>query len=390
MNRPRLVWIAAALGAAALLSVVLRPSPVVVETASVVRGGLRVSVEAEGKTRVRDRFVLSTPVAGRLGRIELREGDVVERGAVVARLAPLPLDERARSETRARLDSAVAAEHASRARVARASRALEQAKRSHARADQLAATGTLAPDEREQAELSQSTLEKDLESARFAARAAAFEREAVRFALLAAEADSRDATAGQVAVRAPVSGRVLRILQQSERSVAAGTPVVEIGDPGSLEIVVDLLSEDAVRVQSGAVMHIESGDGRRLPARIRTIEPAAFTKVSALGVEEQRVNVIADFDDSAGRLGDGYRVEASITVWEGEGLLKIPGGALFRRGSAWGVFVLERGRARPREVQVGHRNATEAEVLRGLEAGDVLLLYPSDRIVDGTRVRAAG
>lgn len=386
----RLAWIAAALGAAAILVLLLRPSPVPVETARCTRGGLRVTVDEEGKTRVRDRFVLSSPVAGRLSRIELKEGDAIERGAVVALLSPLPLDERTRAEARARLQAAMAAERAAQARVQRASTALEQAKRSHARADQLAEKGTLAPEEREQAELLEETLARDLESARFAARAAAFEVEAARSALLAAGAEREAGTAARVVVRAPAAGRVLRVLQESERSVGAGTPLLEIGDPANLEIVLDLLSADAVKVRPGASMLVDGGDGRQLPGRIRTVEPSAFTKVSALGVEEQRVHAIADFSGPPGRLGDGYRVEASIAIWEGKDVLKIPGSALFRRGQAWSVFVVEGGRALRRDVEVGHRNAAEAEILRGLEPGQVVLLHPSDRIGEGTRVRATG
>lgn len=240
---------------------------------------------------------------------------------------------------------------------------------------------------REQAELSEETLARDLESARFAARAAIFDVEAARAALLSAGADRRNGAAAQVVVRAPVAGRVLRVHQESERSVAAGTPLLEIGDPASLEIVLDLLSEDAVKVRPGAPALVDGGDGRQLPARIRTVEPSAFTKISALGVEEQRVNVIADFSEPPGRLGDGYRVEASIMVWEGKDVLKVPGSALFRRGSAWSVFVVEGGRARGQDVKVGHRNATEAEILKDLQPGAVVILHPNDRIGDGIRVR---
>jgi HlyD family secretion protein len=384
----RVFFLIGALAAVALIAYLLRPSPVSVETATAARGSLRVTVDEEGKTRVRDRFILSAPVSGHLRRIELHEGDPIERGAVVAILAPLPLDERTRAEGRARLQAAIAAERAAQARAQRAATALEQAKRFHVRADQLAEQGTLAPQEREQAELSEQTLARDLESARFAARAAVFDVEAARSALLAAETEGQNGSA-QVTVRAPVAGRVLRLLQESERSVSAGTPLLEIGDPASLEVVLDLLSADAVKVRPGASVRVDGGDGRLLSARIRTIEPSAFTKVSALGVEEQRVNVIADFSEPPGRLGDGYRVEASITVWEGNDVLKIPGSALFRRGSAWSVFVVDRGRARRQDVEVGHRNATEAEVLRGLEPGRVVVPHPSDRIREGTRVRAS-
>ncbi len=382
----RIAWIVAALTGAALLLLVVRPSPVSVETARAARGAMRLTVDEEGKTRVRERFVLSAPVAGRLTRIELHEGDPIERGSVLARLAPLPLDERTRAEARARLLAATAAERAAQARVQRAQAALEQAKRSHIRADQLAAKGTLAPEERELAELSEQTQARDLESARFSARAAAFEAEAAGSVLLAAEAGSQTGAVAEIALRSPVAGQVLRVLQESERSVAAGTPLLELGDPTSLEIVLDLLSSDAVQVRPGASMSV-GGGGRQLQARIRTIEPSAFTKVSALGVEEQRVNVIADFSERPDRLGDGYRVEASIAVWEGANVLKVPGGALFRHGSAWAVFIVENGRAKQRDVEVGRRNASEAEILKGLEPGQVVVLHPGDKIAEGTRVR---
>ncbi len=382
----RVLVVLAALAAAAALALLLRPSPAVVETSPVSRGDMRVTVDEEGKTRVRDRFVLSSPVAGRLTRIELNEGDPIEQGAIAARLAPVPLDERVRAEARARLEAAAAAERAAQARVRKAQTALDQARRTHARADELAASGTLAAEERERVELAEETQRRDLESARFDARAAAFDVEAARSVLLASEAD-RQAGSAEIVVRAPVTGKVLRVLQESERSVTAGTPLLEIGDPTSLEIVLDLLSSDAVKVRPGASMLVDGGDGRLLRARVRTIEPSAFTKVSALGVEEQRVNVIADFSDPPNRLGDGYRVEASITIWEGRGVVKAPGGSLFRRGSGWAAFVVEGGRARRREVEVGHRNAEEAEILKGLRPGQVVIVHPGDRIEDGARVR---
>jgi HlyD family secretion protein len=193
-----------------------------------------------------------------------------------------------------------------------------------------------------------------------------------------------------ISLKSPVNGRVLRVLQESERSILAGSPVVEIGDPANLEIVIDLLSTDAVRVKPGAAMTLDGGEGRILRARVRTVEPSAFTKISALGVEEQRVNVVGDLEEPAGRLGDAYRVEASITLWEGKGVLKVPAAALFRRGAGWSVFVAEGGRARLRNVEIGHRNPAEAQVLGGLKEGEKVVLYPSDRIEDGVRVRPTG
>jgi HlyD family secretion protein len=381
----RRLLVAGALAILAGIVFALRPSPVPSEVGRVTRGNLRVTVEEEGKTRIRDRYVVSAPAAGRLLRVELAEGDPVREGDVVVRLEPVPLDERARAEARARLQAAEAAQRAADARVRQVGESLEQARRNHKRADELAAEGLRSPEERESFELAEATLAKELEAARFAARAAAYQTEAARATLLADRPGG-----GAIAVRSPVTGRVLRVVQESERSVLAGSPVLEIGDPASLEVVIDLLSTDAVRVQPGAAIELDGGESRKLHARVRNVEPSAFTKISALGVEEQRVNVIGDFDGPPGRLGDAFRVEAAITLWEGTGVLKVPASALFRRGDAWSVFAVDGGRARRRDVEIGHRNPAEAEVLRGLAAGEIVILHPSDRIKDGVRVRATG
>ncbi|MGE5278663.1 MAG: efflux RND transporter periplasmic adaptor subunit [Acidobacteriota bacterium] len=376
---------AAALALLAGTAYLLRPSPVSCEVGRVVRGDLRVTVEEEGKTRIRDRYIISAPAAGRLLRVDLKEGDPVKEGDVVARLEPLPLDERTRAEARARLQAAEAAKRAADARVLQVGESLEQARRNHKRADELAAQGLRSPEEREQMELSEATFAKELEAARFAARAAAYQAEAARATLLADQPGG-----AAIAMRSPVTGRVLRVVQESERSVLAGSPVLEVGDPANLEIVIDLLSTDAVNVKPGAPVEIDGGEGRKLRAHVRLVEPSAFTKISALGVEEQRVNVIGDFDGPPGRLGDAFRVEAAITLWRGKGVLKVPASALFRRGDAWSVFAVDRGRARRRDVEIGHRNAAEAEVLRGLAEGETVILHPGDRVEDGVRVRSSG
>ncbi|HKB71430.1 MAG TPA: HlyD family efflux transporter periplasmic adaptor subunit [Thermoanaerobaculia bacterium] len=383
-TRRHVLLAAAAAGIAGATLFLLRPAPVLVETSRAVRRDLRLTVEEEGKTRVRERFVLSAPAAGRLHRVTLREGDPVAEGAAVALLDPLPLDARTREEARARLDAAEAERRAADARVRQAREALAQARRDHKRADALASQGLRAPGEREQAELLETTRARELDAARYAATAAAFQADAVRAVLVAGEPGR---VGGAIPLRSPVAGRVLRIAQESERSVAAGTPVVEVGEPGSLEIAVDLLSTDAVRVSPGMEMHVDGGEGVSLRGRVRTIEPAAFTKISALGVEEQRVWVIGDLLEPAGRLGDGYRVEAAITIWEGKGVLTVPGSALFRRGAGWSAFVVESGRARRHDVEVGHRGADDAEIVRGLAEGETVILHPTDTIRDGTRVR---
>jgi HlyD family secretion protein len=366
----------AAAGAVALL----RPARLRVETAPVVRGSLRVTVDEEGETRVRDRYVVAAPVAGRVARIELQEGDPVAAGAVVGRLFASPLDARAREQAAARVAEAEDAQRAADASVAQVQAAAEQARRSCQRAQELAARNLIAPEERERAELEETTRGRELESAQFRAQAAAHDVEVARAALLVGAGTA-------MPLRAPVTGRVLRIPERSERVVLAGTPLLELGDPTKLEIVADLLSSDAVRVKPGDVILIEGwGGGETLRGRLRRVEPSGFTKVSALGVEEQRVNVIGDFVDPPGPMGDRYRVEVRIVVWEGRDVLQVPTSALFRHGDGWSVFVIERGRARQRDVRVDHRGTFETEIVRGLSDGDVVVRNPSDRITDGLRV----
>jgi HlyD family secretion protein len=381
----------AALGALALVVYLVRPTPIEVETATVVRGPLQVTVDEEGETRVRDRFVVAAPVPGRLDRITLDEGDSVGAGDVVARMNPQPLDPRTQAEAAARREAAEAAEREADARVEQARAALAQAEREAERARQLAVGGTISNEERERAELQETTRGKELEAALFAARAADHNVRAARAALLApgtaGAATCDDGAEACLEIRAPVGGRVLRVLEESERVVNVGAPLLEIGDPTALEIIVDVLSTDAVKVRPGAAVLVEEWGGERpLRAHVRAVEPSGFTKVSALGVEEQRVNVLADFDDDPGRLGDGYRLEARIVVWEGTDVLKIPASALFRRGSDWHVFLVEKGRARRRAVEVGHGSALEFEVKSGLDEGATVIIHPSDLIEDGVKV----
>lgn len=378
----------------------LRPAPIAVDVATVQRGALRVTIDEEGETRVRQRYTVAAPTSGRLLRIEVDEGQNVEAGAVVARVEPAPLDPRDLAAARARLESAEATQRAADAGVRRSQAALAQARRDATRAEQLHRAGTLATDSRERAKLAETSAAQEFEAARFAADAAAHEVEAARAALLATSAPGPDEALAPsetcaggppcVAARAPVAGRVLRVFEESERIVVAGTPLVEVGDPASLEIVVDILSTDAVRVASGSRVVVEDWGGEGvLEGRVRQVEPSAFTKVSALGVEEQRVNVIADLVAPEPRLGDRYRVEARIVVWEGDGVIQVPASALFRQGADWAVFVADGNTARLRSVQAGHQAAFDAEIERGLEVGETVILHPSDRIRDGTRITRA-
>ncbi len=400
--RGRALAVGAAMVVVAALWAVLRPEPVLVDVATVRRAPLRVTVDEEGETRVRDRYVVAAPTTGRLLRIDLDEGDAVAAGTVVARIEPAPLDPRDLAAARARLEAAEATQRAAHARMQRAEAALEQARRDAARAARLHATGTTSDYALEQARLAETSAVREHEEARFAATAAASEVEAARAALMTAPgfgappapptpSDAAPPPCARavpcVEARAPVAGQILRILEESERIVAAGTPLVEIGEPAAIEVVSDVLSRDAVRVTAGTPVWIEDWGGPdALAARVRRVEPSGFTKVSALGVEEQRVNVVIDLLEAEARLGDGYRVEVRIVTWEGDDVLQIPASALFRVGDAWAVFAVEGSRAQRRVVQVGAQATFEVEVRAGLSEGDVVVLHPSDRLEDGTRV----
>lgn len=371
--------IALGLGAVALL----RPAPLTVEVARAARGPMQVTVDEEGETRVRDRYVVAAPIAGRVARIALREGDSVARNAEVARLFPAPLEARAREAATARVAAAEDAQRAADAAVAQGRAGLEQARRTRRRALELSAQDAMAPEEREQTELEETTRARELESAEFRAQAAAHDVEVARAALLS---DAGTATA----LRSPVCGRVLRIPERSERVVPAGAPIVEVGDCGRLEVVADLLSSDAVKVKPGDPLLIAGWGGDTLHGRLRVVESSGFTKVSALGVEEQRVTVVGDLLDPPGPLGDRYRVEIRVVIWEGKDVLEVPVSALFRHGDGWSVFVVEQGRARQRDVRLGHRTPFDVQIVGGLKEGDVVIRNPSDRITDGVKVVPLG
>ena len=368
------------------LAAALRPRAVVVESALVTRGRMTVTVDEEGRTRVRERFVVGAPVAGRLERIELHEGDPVSAGQVMGRLAPAPLDPRAVGQARARLGAAEASRAAAKAREDAARAAFDQAHRDRQRAEQLGREGIQASEERERAQLQEVASAAEMSAARHAAEAAAQEVAEAKAALLASAPEDRRPAA--VLVRAPLKGTVLRVLQESDRVVAAGTPLFELGDMAALEIVSELLSSDAVNVKPGATLWIGGfGGSSEVKGRVRRVEPSGFTKLSALGVEEQRVNVVGDFESVPEDLGDGYRVEVRAVVWDSPDVIMAPGSALFRTGASWRAFVVENGRAVGRDVTLGHRTATDAEVLSGLRERDRVILYPGDRIREGSRVR---
>jgi HlyD family secretion protein len=376
--------------AAGLMIWRLQPDVVDVETVAVAAGPLRETVDEDGETRVHDRYTVAVPIAGRLTRVRLRAGDSVSRGDLVAWIEPAPLDVRLRRQAAAQVEAAEDARHAADAAVLAAEAALDQAVRVRVRAESLTVQGHLSPAAREDAQLAEDIHRREAQATRARAEAAAHEVERARAALLAAS-ETGSSRKERTPIHAPVGGRVLRILEENERVVAAGTPLMELGDPGRLEVVADLLSSDAVKVRPGDTVLVEQwGGGDTLRARVRMVEPSGFTKVSALGVEEQRVNVVADLVDAPGTLGDRYRVEVRVVLWGAPDALKVPLSALVRDGEIWKVFVVSGGRARSRPITPGHRGAFEVEVVSGLEPGEEIIRYPSELIREGLRVRVVG
>ena len=361
-----------------------RPVVLDVDTAVVSRGPMRQTIDAEGKTRVRDRFVIAAPVTGRLRRLTVREGTTVAPGQVVALIAPLPLDETTRRQAEARLLFVTALASEATVRVGQARAAADQARRVLHRRDALLAAGAVSPESREQLALESRARDDELAAAEARARSAAAKVSAARAALVGVDGS----TGVLIPIRSPARGSVLRIPEVSERVTAAGTPILELGDASAVEIVADVLSTDAVRICAGQDVEIvEWGGDVALGGRVRLVEPSAFTKVSALGVDEQRVNVRMDLLEPAGMLGDGFRVEVRIVVWEASAVLSVPASAVFQQTNGrWSVFVVDGGRARQREVRIGHRTSGLVEVIGGLPSGATVVLFPSDRVREGVRV----
>jgi HlyD family secretion protein len=374
-----------ALGVLAAIVRAWLPQPVAVELGRAHRAELTVEVAQDGQTRVRDRFVVAAPIAGNLERIELEPGTAVACGDVIARIAapdPALLDARSRDEANARLASAIARQRRAESAIARGVLARDAAIRDADRARALARQGAIPATEREGAELAEQLAMRDLAAAE-AERAAASAEVAGARAVL-----GRGATAGAaITVTAPADGRVLRVVRDSAGPVAAGAPLVELGDSGALEIVVDVLSSDAARIAPGMDVVVEGwGGDAALHGQVRRVEPSAFTRVSALGVEEQRVNVIASIADPPAALGDGYRVDARIITWHGANVLVVPASAVFRDRDRWAVYVVERGRAHLVPVVLGHHGRIDVEITRGLADGVSIVLHPGDRVTENAHV----
>ena len=388
-----ILWGAAVL-IVALVAWSLRPQPVPVDLATVERGTLRVTIDEEGITRVRERYVVSAPIAGRLQRVELRPGDrVTARQTVLATFSPATptlLDTRTRAETDARMKAAQAARDRARVALQRTRDELAFSQSELARQRQVAKFGGITDERMAAVELDARTKAVQVKAAELELQAAEHELEAARAILQQVVSPLAPATGGTLTLRSPIDGIVLRVHKESEEVVPGGTPLLEVGNPEELEVVADLLSTDAVKVQPGFPVLIRGwGGDAALRGRVRIVEPAGFTKVSALGVEEQRVNVVIDFVEAEGEahaLGDGYRVEVSIIIWERGDVLKIPTSALFRTDEAWTVFAVRDGRAAQTTVQIGQRSAIEAELLSGLAERDPIIVHPGDTVDDGVFV----
>jgi HlyD family secretion protein len=391
MTRRNRIALGVALAVLALLvGWALRPRAIEVETAPATRGTFEQTVSDDGKTRVRDRFVIAAPLAGHAERIQLEVGDPVKQGQIVAELmptAPAFHDARTQRELRERIGAADAQLARARAETLKAQALRDQARADRDRQTKLSKEGFISKTVLEQGELALRTAERGVDAARFAEEAARHDLAQARAALTRYESG---APAAKWPVTSPVAGVVLRVAQKSEGAVALGAPLMEIADPRSLEAVVDVLSQEAVAIRPGMPARLELGQGvAPLAARVRLVEPAAFTKISALGVEEQRVNVVLDFAeplDKVQTIGDGFRVEAHVVVFRQENALKAPVGAIFRDGDGWAVFTVQDDRARKRALKVARRNGVEAMIEDGLKEGERVVVYPSDALKDGSRL----
>jgi len=385
-SRRRIVLILVGLTVVAAAWFLLRPTPMLVEVSKTVRGPMRVTVDEDGETRAHDRFIVAAPIPGRLLRVAFEDGDEVHENQIVAVIEPLPLNQQQREELLGRIAAAEASKRQAEARLEHAREDYDQARRDRQRAEQLGRENVISAQALEQARNTELTNDQELQAAKFNVVAAESEVKVARAGLLGAS--EGPAARHPVSLRSPIAGRVLRVAEKSERVVQAGTPIVVLGDPARIEIVTDVLTTDAVNIKPGAAAFLEGwGGDHPLGARVRLVEPAGFTKISALGVEEKRVNVIADFVDAPNGLGDGFRVEARIVTWESSDVLKIPGSAAFRDSKGWAVFVVDGSLVRKRHIQIGHRNQLEIEVLGGLDAQQDVVLHPPNQLQEGTRIR---
>ena len=377
-----------------LIGLSLQPQPVGVDVARIDRGDLLVTIDDEGQTRLKDVYVVSAPVAGQVRRIDIEAGDTVTAGDTILALFepsdPIMLNLRSRTEAEAFVKSAEAAVGLAEAEQARAQAQLDYDRAELKRAQPLAERGTISQATLDQRQLSVKTAQAQLAQATANLRKTEADLESARATLITSQDSENGDSRDLIQVRAPISGRVLRVLQKSEGVLAAGTALMELGNPAELEIVVDLLSTDAVKIKPGDRVIVDDwGGDTPLEGKVRLVEPFGFTKISALGIEEQRVNVVIDLISSQTEwqnLGHGYRVETRVVTEDRRNVLNVPIGALFRSGDQWAVFVDDDGTARLTEITLGQRNTLNAEITGGLNEGDMVILHPSDAITDGVSV----
>ncbi len=372
----------------------LYPEPITVEATFASRGSLRVTVQEDGKTRIREKYTVSAPVSGRVSRIELNPGDACSEKTLLAVILPSDpaiLDARARAEAVARVQAAESAVERAKSNREQAKINFELSQAKFHRAEQLLPTGSASQTEYDVTKAESLASAQAIQTARFDQEIASFELEMAKAAVEQFTGKDKDMAIDPFEIYSPITGRVLRVIQESSAVVNVGTPLIEIGDPRNLEIEIDVLSTDAVRIKNGSEVSIEHwGGGVPLAGYVRVVEPAAFTKISSLGVEEQRVNVIADFNEAPDRiqsLGDGYRVEARITVSEIADALLIPNSALFRHQRDWHVLTIRNGKAVLQKVVIGLQNEVQTQIIQGLSDLDEVILYPSDTLKPGMPVQ---
>lgn len=389
-----IVWSVIALAVTALLALGLRPQPILVETAQVIRAPLRVTIEEEGLARLKDRYVVSSPVAGFVRRIEWRVGDTITRDDVLTELEPLRsdvLDPRRRAEAEARVAASRSALLSAEEQVAAVQADADHAASEYQRKQKLSASRVISEEELHLALTADQRAKAMLRSAKFSVDVARYELDAASTLLkYSAGQNSDEVLKERVAIRVPVSGSVLKVYRKSEGVVSSGAALIELGDPRALEVAVDVLSFDAVQIKAGSQVEISRWGGELLQGIVRMVEPVGFTEVSALGVEEQRVWVVVDIvsgNEQWQSLGDGYRVEAAFILWQADAVLQVPVSSLFRVNDQWMLYVIEDGTAHWRQVELGQRNGLQAQLISGVEEGERVIQHPDNALEDGARVK---
>ena len=392
--RAKIGILAIGVGVAAGLGYGFMPRAVPVDLAEVTRAPLTVTVEEEGKTRVTERYTVSAPVAGYVRRIDLKAGESVAAGQALAVIEParaVALDPRSRAQAQAQASAAQAALAATQENARAAAAGAQLAQQERARAESLRQSNFVSAQALDSARTAETRARAAEAAAQHVVRVARFDLETARAAVASTARLQAGGATERVQVRAPVAAHVLKLLHESEGAVAAGQPLLEIGDPASLEVEVEVLSTHAVKIAPGSRVILDRwGGAQPVAGTVRVVEPSGFTKISALGVEEQRVRVIVDFSsprEAWTRLGDGYRVEARFVLWEGQDVLQLPTSALFRQGDGWAAFVIDGRRVRLTPVEIGQRAGLASQVVSGLKAGDRVVAHPDETIADGVRVK---